>query len=65
VRSVQQCAAAPPQPEGRAIRQFVQIDVRESFDLDTGYSREGWYQFLWLSGWRAWIAIRVLKALSK
>jgi hypothetical protein len=55
---------APPQPEGRVVAHTVQIDVREALDLHTGYSREGWHEFLWLSGWRARVAVFVLKALS-
>lgn len=59
-----QACAAPPPPEGRVRLRTVQINVQELFDLDTGYAREGWYQFLWLRGWRAWVAVRVLKALG-
>lgn len=59
------CKVTPPQPEGRAIKRFAQIDVREAFDLDTGYSREGWHQFMWLSGWRAAVAVFVLRVLNK
>lgn len=55
---------APPQPAGRVVARTVKIDVSEVLDLDTGYARQGWHEFLWLSGWRAWIAIRVLRALS-
>lgn len=54
---------APPQPEGRVVARTVQIDVSEMLDLHTGYAREGWQQFMWLSGWRARVAVAVLKFL--
>lgn len=58
------CKAAPPYtPPGNVVARTVKIDVGENFDLDTGYSREGWHEFLWLSGWKAAIAVFVLKLL--
>ena len=61
----QQACKAPPKPEGRVVAKTVQIDVRETLDLHTGYAREGWHDFLWLSGWRAAVAVFVLRLLSK
>lgn len=61
---IDQAAQTPPQPKGRAVARFAQIDVRETFDLDTGYAREGWGEFLWLSGWKAAVAVFVLKLLK-
>ncbi len=60
----EQASAAPPQPEGRAIKRFAKIEVKEAFDLDTGYSRSGWYQYMWLGGWRATVAVYALKLLN-
>lgn len=56
---------APPPPAGRIVATTVQIDVSETFDLDTGYARGGWHAFLWLSGWRAKVAVFVLRWLGK
>lgn len=63
--SEQQACRTPPQPGGRVVAKTVQIDVRETLDLHTGYAREGWREFLWLSGWRAMVAVFVLKALAR
>lgn len=60
---VSQARQAPPQPEGRVVARTVQIDVSETLDLHTGYAREGWHEFLWLSGWRAAVAVFVLRLL--
>ena len=62
---MEQACKAPPEPEGRVIAATVKIDVHELFDLDTGYARNGWTSFLWLSGWRARLAVLILKALNK
>jgi excisionase family DNA binding protein len=56
---------APPPPQGRVVARTVQIQASETLDLHTGYAREGWHDFLWLSGWRARIAVFVLKALPR
>lgn len=61
---LEQAAKAPPQPEGRVVARTVQIDVREALDLHTGFARDGWHEFLWLSGWRARLAVLVLKFLA-
>lgn len=59
-----QACKAPPQPQGRVVARTVQIDVREAFDLHNGFAREGWHEFLWLSGWRAAVAVFILKRLA-
>lgn len=59
-----QPAMAPPQPEGRVVARTVKIDAREVLDLHTGYSRTGYSEFMWLSGWRARVAVFVLKLLD-
>lgn len=55
---------APPQPVGRVVARTVQIDVSETLDLHTGYAREGWHEFLWLSGWKARVAVFILRLLK-
>lgn len=65
IHKVTNASKAPPQPEGRVVARTVKIDVRELLDLHTGYARDGWHDFLWLSGWRARVAVFALKALSK
>ncbi len=58
-------ASTPPLPTaGRIVSRTVKIDVSEVFDLDTGYAREGWSEFLWFSGWRAAVAVWVLRSLK-
>ena len=59
----EQGAVRPPRPEGGVVAHTVQIDVCEMLDLDTGYARPGWHQFLWFSGWKARVAVFVLKLL--
>lgn len=60
-----ECRAAqtPPQPEGRVVAQTVKITVSQVFDLHTGYARQGYHEFLWLSGWRSALAVFILKLL--
>lgn len=55
---------APPLVAGRVVAHTVKIDVSEVLDLEDGYAREGWQAFLWLSGWRARVAVFVLKFLA-
>lgn len=60
----EQGCQAPPQPEGRIVARSAKITVSEMFDLDSGYARQGWHEFLWFSGWRARVAVFVLKLLD-
>jgi hypothetical protein len=61
---VSRACQTPPEPQGRVVAHTVKIDVSEVLDLDTGFAREGWTQFMWLCGWRARVAVFVLRTLN-